>query len=416
MQAVRRVSVKNVRLMSTKAVLPDLNYDYNELEPIVSAKIMELHHGKHHATYVNNYNSLTEQYAEAQAKNDVQKMIALQQEDLKMSCGFSPEMAAMLAQMSKEKEKSANNASAEYLSQQDQVKKAQQRYESVQAKQATDSGYDWTRPYEKWEAWEDPDELAEKEQQAREKAEHAAMQQACNHDHSAERKLMEMSTAEKMLQCDHFRLIGNQFFTHAQYQRAAYHYHRALIYFEYMFSDTDEEQQKMDDLKKKILVNFALCRLKTRHLDQAIHNATLALKLDNSNIKAMYIKAVAYRMQDQFDLAQKELDQAIQLAPQDASLTQELRVLTIKKAAYRVKSKQLSAAMFQQSSLPISAPSSISMRDIDLQRALDVNLRSLTTPTESIESWHPSKRGIKAMEDLVMQLSGNDQDDALLLI
>ena len=38
-----------------KHVLPDLPYDYNALEPVISAEIMQLHHQKHHATYVNNY-------------------------------------------------------------------------------------------------------------------------------------------------------------------------------------------------------------------------------------------------------------------------------------------------------------------------------------------------------------------------
>ena len=32
--------------------LPDLPYDYGALEPHISGEIMELHHGKHHATYV----------------------------------------------------------------------------------------------------------------------------------------------------------------------------------------------------------------------------------------------------------------------------------------------------------------------------------------------------------------------------
>ena len=32
----------------TKYALPDLAYDYNALEPHVSARIMELHHSKHH--------------------------------------------------------------------------------------------------------------------------------------------------------------------------------------------------------------------------------------------------------------------------------------------------------------------------------------------------------------------------------
>ena len=32
--------------------LPDLPYDYGALEPAMSGEILELHHDKHHATYV----------------------------------------------------------------------------------------------------------------------------------------------------------------------------------------------------------------------------------------------------------------------------------------------------------------------------------------------------------------------------
>ncbi|HEY9708843.1 MAG TPA: superoxide dismutase [Oculatellaceae cyanobacterium] len=38
--------------------LPPLPYDYNALDPYISAKTLEFHHDKHHATYVTNYNNL----------------------------------------------------------------------------------------------------------------------------------------------------------------------------------------------------------------------------------------------------------------------------------------------------------------------------------------------------------------------
>ena len=38
--------------MADQYTLPDLPYDYAALEPHISARIMELHHDKHHATYV----------------------------------------------------------------------------------------------------------------------------------------------------------------------------------------------------------------------------------------------------------------------------------------------------------------------------------------------------------------------------
>lgn len=36
--------------------LPDLPYDYNALEPYIDEETMRIHHGKHHAAYVNNLN------------------------------------------------------------------------------------------------------------------------------------------------------------------------------------------------------------------------------------------------------------------------------------------------------------------------------------------------------------------------
>ncbi|KAH8929591.1 putative SOD2-superoxide dismutase precursor, mitochondrial [Atractiella rhizophila] len=61
-----------------KHTVPDLAYDYGALEPHVSAQIMELHHTKHHQTYVTGLNAAEEQYAEASAKGDIKKQIALQ--------------------------------------------------------------------------------------------------------------------------------------------------------------------------------------------------------------------------------------------------------------------------------------------------------------------------------------------------
>ena len=49
--------------------LPDLPYDYGALEPHISGRIMELHHDKHHATYVKGLNTALEQLAEARDKD-----------------------------------------------------------------------------------------------------------------------------------------------------------------------------------------------------------------------------------------------------------------------------------------------------------------------------------------------------------
>src|SRR5690606_3131735 len=50
--------------------LPDLDYDYGALDPSISGKIMELHHSKHHATYVKGANTALEKLAAAREAGD----------------------------------------------------------------------------------------------------------------------------------------------------------------------------------------------------------------------------------------------------------------------------------------------------------------------------------------------------------
>lgn len=58
--------------------LPDLGYDYGALEPAISGEIMQLHHQKHHQTYVNNYNKALEQLHDATTKADSSTIVKLQ--------------------------------------------------------------------------------------------------------------------------------------------------------------------------------------------------------------------------------------------------------------------------------------------------------------------------------------------------
>lgn len=50
--------------------LPDLPYDFAALEPHISARIMELHHDKHHKAYVDGANTALEKLAAARESGD----------------------------------------------------------------------------------------------------------------------------------------------------------------------------------------------------------------------------------------------------------------------------------------------------------------------------------------------------------
>jgi Fe-Mn family superoxide dismutase len=49
--------------------LPNLPYDAAALEPHIDAQTMQIHHGKHHAAYVNNLNAALEKHPDLQGKS-----------------------------------------------------------------------------------------------------------------------------------------------------------------------------------------------------------------------------------------------------------------------------------------------------------------------------------------------------------
>jgi len=67
--------------------LPPLPYDFAALEPHIDAKTMEIHHGKHHAAYVNNLNAALEKHQTLQGSRveDIIKNLSTVPEDIRIA-------------------------------------------------------------------------------------------------------------------------------------------------------------------------------------------------------------------------------------------------------------------------------------------------------------------------------------------
>jgi superoxide dismutase, Fe-Mn family len=58
--------------------LPDLPYDYAALEPYYAARVLELHHDKHHAAYVKGVNATLDKLAAARDSGDLSSIVGLE--------------------------------------------------------------------------------------------------------------------------------------------------------------------------------------------------------------------------------------------------------------------------------------------------------------------------------------------------
>jgi Fe-Mn family superoxide dismutase len=59
-------------------ILPELDYDFGALEPHITGRLMELHHGKHHKAYVEKANQTLEKLEEAREKEDYSGLAGLE--------------------------------------------------------------------------------------------------------------------------------------------------------------------------------------------------------------------------------------------------------------------------------------------------------------------------------------------------
>ncbi|CAM9577849.1 unnamed protein product, partial [Hapterophycus canaliculatus] len=204
----------------------------------------------------------------------------------------------------------------------------------------------------------DPDESIKKREEEEKRAKSfRENHMACAHDRSAERKVMEMPIEDKLAACRAFRRRGNLFHAEGQYRRGALQYRQALIYYDFCFPEDESLQQEFDDIQQACLLNSAACFLACGELDETLDCCYQAsrgcraccqglLPAEPDNVKALYRRAVVYRLRDQFKEASVDIGKALAQRPNETMLRKESAVLKSKIASYREGIKAMGVNIF----------------------------------------------------------------------
>nr|CAD7596406.1 unnamed protein product [Timema genevievae] len=149
---------------------------------------------------------------------------------------------------------------------------------------------------------------------------------------------------------------GNDAFTNNNIRLAIKKYNTALNILENRCKlSNDEEESKQRKLVVKVCVNLAVCYNKIGSSKQACVKCRNALYHDAKNAKALFNFGRALLMLGDYDEAHRRLTAALKLAPNDTSISEELKLLKEKKNKFQVSEKQMMQRMF--SSKPVATKS-----------------------------------------------------------
>jgi len=220
----------------------------------------------------------------------------------------------------------------------------------------------WISTYEKWDKWEDTEEIETQLSTARQNltdlkanpdTQRPSVVPCCrgSHNRRAERYVARMTTQNRLHHMISFRNKGNTYFKKGDYSSALQWYDKSLIYYEYCFPINEEEKKSIDRERRCCLLNCAACYLHQKQYNKCIEHCNDALDLSAGvNVKALFRRAQAHRCVDDFDAAEADLKEAKRL---DCSLKgvhakamdKEALILTAEIDAYKSQSERIAKRM-----------------------------------------------------------------------
>ena len=139
---------------------------------------------------------------------------------------------------------------------------------------------------------------------------------------------------------------ANELFSDKNYRHAAARYAKALTHASKFFDLNPEEQKEVNDVKLSLHLNIALAYIKLEKYDNALQSCNEALKIDESNGKALYRRATVYYNKRKFQDAIGDLKKAENLAPEDKAVLKLQKLVDAQIAKQKKKEKEMAKKMF----------------------------------------------------------------------
>ncbi|KAJ1555629.1 hypothetical protein HK405_015424 [Cladochytrium tenue] len=130
----------------------------------------------------------------------------------------------------------------------------------------------------------------------------------------------DLTKDEKIADSQMQKELGNQFFKDGKTRMAIRKYEKVIQYFQYEQNLSPDEKAKVNAIKLPCHLNLAACYLKVGQDPKVIEEATKALEISPHSVKALFRRAQAYLKQLDLDLARRDVDKAMEVDPNDASL------------------------------------------------------------------------------------------------
>jgi len=164
-----------------------------------------------------------------------------------------------------------------------------------------------------------------------------------------EKDVWEMNFDERFDEAVRSKEKGTKFYNQCKFDAAARHYQRIINYVgPDERHDFKEKNEQKNALLRVAYLNLAQTNLMMNKGLEAIHSAEMAIKLDSTNVKGFYRRAMGYFKINDFDKAIEDFDRVLKMEPSNSAAKKQKSLCLQELKKVTQKEKKIFERMFDR--------------------------------------------------------------------